>query len=157
MVCLDTPTKLVLNELIPLAATPAASVATPTSGLAPPRRPIPDMLAATVTEDAWSAFNSGVANTAELWEWVQTEQEEKPNSECSLPEKEQGHQPLCCMGWKSRRSCAGFFEFGEEERLVRAIDEKLDKLSFDTESVVSEIPWQKEVLQVHPKISLRAN
>ena len=39
---------------------------------------------------------------------------------------------------------------------MRAIDEKLEKLSLETESVVSVVPWQGEVLQVHPKISLQA-
>ena len=38
---------------------------------------------------------------------------------------------------------------------MRAIDEKLEKLSLETESVVSVVPWQGEVLQVHPKISLQ--
>ena len=33
-------------------------------------------------------------------------------------------------------------EFGEEEGLLRAIDEKLDGLNFETESGVSEVPWQ---------------
>ena len=43
-------------------------------------------------------------------------------------------------------------EFGEEG-LLRAIDEKLDGLNFETESGVSEVPWQGDVLQVHPKVS----
>ena len=47
------------------------------------------------------------------------------------------------------------FEFGEEEGLVRVIDEKLEKLSLETESAVSEVPLQGEVLQVHPEISLQ--
>ena len=47
------------------------------------------------------------------------------------------------------------FEFGEEEGLMRAIDEMLDRLSFENESVASEVPWKGDVLQVHPKVSLQ--
>ena len=46
------------------------------------------------------------------------------------------------------------FEFGEEEVLMRAIDEMLDRLNFETESVASEVPWKGEVLQVHLQVSL---
>ena len=45
------------------------------------------------------------------------------------------------------------FEFGEEEGLMRAIDEMLDRLNFDTESVASEVPWKGDVLQVHQQVS----
>ena len=38
---------------------------------------------------------------------------------------------------------------------MRAIDEKLNRLTFEMESVVSEVPWQGDVLQVHPKVSLQ--
>ena len=46
------------------------------------------------------------------------------------------------------------FEFGEEEGLMRAIDEMLDRLSFESESVAS-VPWKGDVLQVHLKVSLQ--
>ena len=45
------------------------------------------------------------------------------------------------------------FEYGEEEGLMRSIDELHDRLNFDTESVVSEVLWKGEVLQVHQKAS----
>ena len=38
---------------------------------------------------------------------------------------------------------------------MRAMDEKLDRLSFEKESVASEVPWKGDVLQVHPKDSLQ--
>ena len=38
---------------------------------------------------------------------------------------------------------------------MRAIDEMLDRLSFENESVASEVPWTEDVLQVHPKVSLQ--
>ena len=44
-------------------------------------------------------------------------------------------------------------EYGEEEGLMRAIDELHDWLNFETESVVSEVPWKGEVLQFHQKVS----
>ena len=47
------------------------------------------------------------------------------------------------------------FEVGEEEGLMRAIDEMLDRLSFEDERVASEVPWKGDVLQVHPKVSLQ--
>ena len=47
------------------------------------------------------------------------------------------------------------FEFGEEEGLMRAIDEVLDRLNLETESVASEVPWKGDVLQVHLKLSLQ--
>ena len=47
------------------------------------------------------------------------------------------------------------FEVGEEEGLTRAIDEKLDRFSFENESVASEVLWKGDVLQVHPKVSLQ--
>ena len=47
------------------------------------------------------------------------------------------------------------FEFGEEEGLMRAIDEMLDRLNFGTESVASEVWWKGDVLQVHQKVSLQ--
>ena len=46
-------------------------------------------------------------------------------------------------------------ELGEEEGLMRAIDEMLDRLSFENESVASEVPQKGDVLQVHPKVSLQ--
>ena len=45
------------------------------------------------------------------------------------------------------------FEFGEEEGLIRAIDEMLGRLSFETECVASEVPWKGDVLQVHLQVS----
>ena len=45
------------------------------------------------------------------------------------------------------------FAYGEEEGLMRAINELHDRLNFETESVVSEVPWKGEVLQVHQKVS----
>ena len=36
---------------------------------------------------------------------------------------------------------------------MRSIDELHDRLNFETESVVSEVPWKGEVLQVHQKVS----
>ena len=36
---------------------------------------------------------------------------------------------------------------------MRAIDELLDRLNFETESVASEVPWKGEVLQVHLQVS----
>ena len=38
---------------------------------------------------------------------------------------------------------------------MRAIDEMLDRLSFENESVASEVPWKGDVLQVHPQVSLQ--
>ena len=49
------------------------------------------------------------------------------------------------------------FEFGEEEGLMRAIDEMLDRLSFENESVASEVPWKGDVLQVHSQGFSSAN
>ena len=45
------------------------------------------------------------------------------------------------------------FEYGQEEGLMRAIDELLDRLNFETESVASEVPWKGEALQVHLQVS----
>ena len=47
------------------------------------------------------------------------------------------------------------FEFGEEEGLMRVIDVMLDRLSFETECVASEVPWKGDVLHVHLKVSLQ--
>ena len=47
------------------------------------------------------------------------------------------------------------FELGEEEGLMRAIDEKLGTSTFEMESVVSEVPWQGDFLQVLPRVSLQ--
>ena len=44
-------------------------------------------------------------------------------------------------------------EFGEEEGLMRAIDELLNRLNFETERDASEVLWKGEVLQVHLQVS----
>ena len=144
------PRLLCLDELLPDApAVPAATaVVQHASG------PDPAWL------DRWVEFEKGLARDSELWEWVSIEEEEEKrmNSEGSLTEKEHvtdlvglahlhGLEESSPMHW--------IFECGEEEALVRAIDEKFEKLSLETESVVSEVSWQGEVLQVHSKISLK--
>ena len=108
----------------------------------------------------WDEFVPG------LWEYVipQNEEEEKKvdegvnskNSVEKVPEypvtnlavlaRLHALEELNLMFW--------ILEFGEEEGLTRATDEKLDRLCFENESVASEVPWKGDVLQVHPKVSL---
>ena len=40
------------------------------------------------------------------------------------------------------------FEFGEEEGLMRAMDEMLDRLSFENESAASEVPWKETFFRI---------
>ena len=157
------------TELLPLPA--ATAVVQPACGPDPARLPFDATVgvAATDFEPAsgphpalvkrWIQFEEGLAKDVKEWEWVTVEEDEKEEKRLnSKPEKEHvtdlvglsrlhGLEESSLMHW--------IFEFGEEEGLVRAIDEKLEKLSLETESVESEVPLQEEVLQVHPKISFQ--
>ena len=109
----------------------------------------------------WDEFVPG------LWEYVLPEDEEGgakkviekvlQKSEGKVPE---GHVTNLAMlarlhGLEESNLMCWIFEFWEEEGLMRAIDEMFDRLSFENESVASEVPWKGDVLQVHPKVSLQ--
>ena len=157
---------LILDELLPAALSVSSaaiellpqSAATaevlPASGSDPARLP---WVAAEPVLERWFQFEEGLTKEAKEWEWVTVEDDEKEEMTVnSKPETEHvtdlvglsrlhGPEESSLLCW--------IFEFGEEEGLMRAIDEKLDRLNFETESVVSEVPWQGDVLQVHPKVS----
>ena len=96
-----------------------------------------------------------------LWEYVipENEEEEKKmhekvnskNSEVKVLE-----DPVTNLAMLEESNLMFWiFEFGEEEGLTSAIDEKLDRLSFENESVASEVPYKGDVLQVHPEVPLQ--
>ena len=107
----------------------------------------------------WDEFVPG------LWEYVQPESEEEEvseviekvpqNLEVKVPEGPVTNLAMLARlhGLEESNLMYWIFEFGEEEGLMRAIDEMLDRLNFETESVASEVPWKGDVLQVHPQVS----
>ena len=89
-------------------------------------------------------------------EWVKIEKEEKEKVVKSTPETE--HVTNLAMlvrlhGLEESNLMFWVLEYGEEEGLMRAIDELHDRLNFETESVASEVPWKGEVVQVHLQVS----
>ena len=127
----------------PLGSDPARLPCGTTSGVAatnlePAGGPHPAWL------ERWFQFEKGLTKEAREWEWVTVEEDEEEETRAnSKPEKEHvtdlvelsrlhGPEESSLMYW--------IFDFGEEEGLMRAIDEKLDRLNFETESVVSEVP-----------------
>ena len=97
-----------------------------------------------------------MAKEAQEWEWVKIETEEKEKVVNSKPKTE--HVTNLAMlarlhGLEESNLMFQVFEHGEEEGLMRAIDELHDRLNFETESVASEVPWKGEVLQVHLQVS----
>ena len=107
----------------------------------------------------WDEFVRG------LWECVLPENEEvgvteviekvPQNSEGQVPEGHVTNLALLARlhGLEESNLTHWIFEFWEEEGLMRAIDEMLDRLNFETESVASEVPWKGDVLQVDLKVT----
>ena len=125
----------------------------PFASIEPVRGPHPAWLG------RWILFEQALAKEAQEWEWVTVEDEEKEKvvpKVNSKPETE--HVTNLAMLARLHRLEESnlmywIFEFGEEEGLMRAIDELRDRFNFETESVASEVPWKGEVLQVHLQVS----
>ena len=96
------------------------------------RRCLPVLVSSSVP---WDEFVSG------LWEYVLPENEE--GGATKVIEKVVTNLAMLARlhGLEESNLTYGIFEFGEEEGLMRAIDEMLDRLSFETEneSVASEV------------------
>ena len=90
-------------------------------------------------------FEQALAKEAQEWEWVKIEKKEKEKVVNSKPETEH----VTNLAMLARLHGLEEDNLGEEEGLMRAIDELHDRLNFETESVVSEVPWKGDVLQVH--------
>ena len=107
----------------------------------------------------WDEFVLG------LWEYVQPENEDggvseviekvPQNLEVKVPEGPVTNLAMLAhlRGLEESNLMYWIFEFGKEEGLMRAIDEMLDRLNFETGSVASEVPWKGDVLQVHLQVS----
>ena len=106
--------------------------------------------------ERWILFEQALAKEAQEWEWVKIVKEEKEKVVNSKPETE--HVTSLAMlarlhGLEESNLMFWVFEYGEEEGLMRAIDELHDRLYFETESVASEVLWKGEVLQVYLQVS----
>ena len=104
----------------------------------------------------WIMFEYALSKEAQLWESVKIEKEEQEPMVNSKPKAEHVTKLAALarlQGLEEENLMLWIFEFGEEEGLLRAIDELHDRLNFETESVASEVPWKGEVLQVHQKVS----
>ena len=162
LVWLRAPRTLVLDELLlaALSAPPAATELLPQSAATAIVQPNPAWLPyvfepVSGPHPAWLE-RWFLAKEAQEWEWVKIEKEEKEKVVNSKPKTEHVTNlailaRLHGLEESNLMFCA--FEYGEEEGLMRAIDELHDRLNFETESVASEVPWKGEVLQVHLQVS----
>ena len=146
------------TELMPQSA--ATAEVQPASGSNPARLPYvpiePVRGPHLAWLERWILFEQALAKEAQEWDWGQIEKEEKENVVNSKLETEHVTNLATLArlhGLEESNLMFWVFEYGEEEGLMRAIDELHDPLNFEPESVASEVPWKGEVLQVHLQVS----
>ena len=90
------------------------------------------------------------------WEWVTIEEDEEEEKRVNSKLEKEHVTDLVGLSRLHEESSLMHLDLRiRRGGRVGAIDEKLEKLSLETESVVSEGLWQGEVLLVHSKISFQ--
>ena len=129
---------------VPLPPHAALAVVQPASGSDPARPPFASFEPVSPAWlERWIKFEQALSKEAQEWEWVKIEKDEKEEQKKMVNSKPKAeHVTNLDMlarlhGLEEESLMFWVFEYGEEEGLMRAIDELHDRLNFETESVAS--------------------
>ena len=126
---------------VPMPPSAAPAVVQPASGSDPARLPFASIEPVRGPHPAWLErwikFEQALAKEAQEWEWVKIEKDEKEEQEIVVNSKPKAEH-VTNLATLARLQCLEeenlmfwVFEYGEEEGLMRAIDELHDRLNFE--------------------------